>query len=303
LTELQTFVDDHEHALAHQAEEVVGRASKYDLLMCEKKVDKFVLKEKVDEDMKTLREMMAWQCRAMQQVNGKNYLPSGPAQQGTVDGTDEARGDAATLPEHLKGLGVSEILGLFHHQLERLAQGTLGLSHLVFKGICQPAMPREDRQLREAELVHHLSCILHWIRDRKSPLAWDPVKLTTLVMASSVTMDWDRRRTSLKEISSPFLVPDSKRPPSSEQDEPRDRNSTSAEKARPTESPLPCFAINNQAAARQVVTPRKSSRGTVHHAEQYSRPASSRASTRASPTPTRPFRMRCKGASVTAGVE
>jgi len=307
LTDLQTLVDDHEHALTHQAEEIVGRASKYDLLMCEKKVETCALKERVEQDMKTLREFTAWQGRIIQQVNGKNYLPSrrlsvSAAKEGTSDETDDVYEDdtgCASLPEHLKGLSMSEILGLFHYQLERLAQGTLGLSHLVFKGICQPAMPREDRQLREAELVHHLSCILHWIRDRKAPLAWDPSKLTTLVMASSVPMDWDRRRTNLKEMNSPSPSPASIRVRSRGQDEPHDSIETAlSEKNYPIETALPSFAINNQAAARQVAASRKTSRTTTPYPEEHPRPASSLASTRPSTTTPRPFRKRCTGVPV-----
>jgi len=218
LLTFQTLLEDHEHALQHQAEELLNRATTYDLMLVERRIDDCALREKVESDMKELQALVQWHSMKLERLSMQGGFGGGRKQRSSLN-TQEGEGNAGQSEdgEHSQantrppsammfadvrfgGMNPTELLALLREQLERLAQGVLGLSHQVFRGVCQPASSREERQLREAELIHHLSCIVDWITHKRAPADWDKVKFTSLVMGPSVPDDSDRRRTPLHAL-------------------------------------------------------------------------------------------------------
>merc|ERR1719191_1463185 len=58
---VQETIDDHEHCLRHHAEELENRATKYDLLVQQNRIDRCPLKEDVDEEFSELKQVVEWQ--------------------------------------------------------------------------------------------------------------------------------------------------------------------------------------------------------------------------------------------------
>lgn len=247
MLEFQNIIEDHEHALQHQAEEMLNRTTKYDLMLCERRIDDCALREKVDADISELRGMTQWQSVKLEKLGvhqsfggrRKAFLVGGAPGAGSKQsagegpsggdgGASEAEAGASaskedsqqaedslqetsrvSSPYHAsrfhdtrfdQGMSPTELIGLLREQLERLAQGVLGVSHMVFHGVSQPVSTREERQLREAEMMHHLSCIVDWVAHKKAPADWDKVKFTSLVMSTSVPKDTERRRSPLHAV-------------------------------------------------------------------------------------------------------
>jgi len=213
LVEYQTILEDHEHALQHQAEELLNRSTKYDLMLCERRIDDCALREKVDGEVKDLQNMARWQSAKLEKLclhigfsgrrraAGENEAGDGFGEEGPEVSQMDSLRQSTSLFVDSRGTGATELVGMLREQLERVAQGILGLSHLVFRGVSLPTASREDRQLREAEMIHHLSCIVDWITHKKAPADWDTVKFTSLVMSLSVPSDFDRRRSALLSVS------------------------------------------------------------------------------------------------------
>lgn len=61
LGELQILIEDHEHALQHQAEEIQNRATKYDVAICTQRVELCAPKERVDSELAYLKSQVQWQ--------------------------------------------------------------------------------------------------------------------------------------------------------------------------------------------------------------------------------------------------
>lgn len=73
----------------------------------------------------------------------------------------------------------TELISVIRMQLEGLSHGLLGLAQLAVRAV-GAGLPRAARADREAELLHHLTCLVQWIMHRRAPLSWNPEKLATL---------------------------------------------------------------------------------------------------------------------------
>eukprot|EP00931_Biecheleriopsis_adriatica_P035705 TRINITY_DN20574_c0_g1_i1.p1 TRINITY_DN20574_c0_g1~~TRINITY_DN20574_c0_g1_i1.p1 ORF type:complete len:889 (-),score=177.54 TRINITY_DN20574_c0_g1_i1:128-2794(-) len=60
ISEFQVILEDHEHALHHQAEEMLNRATKYDFAMHDEKIGKCASKDKTEAELKELRQITTW---------------------------------------------------------------------------------------------------------------------------------------------------------------------------------------------------------------------------------------------------
>jgi len=58
--EFQVLLEDHEHALQHHAEELMNRSTKYDLVVCQQRLDQCATRHKVDKDFKELQTRVEW---------------------------------------------------------------------------------------------------------------------------------------------------------------------------------------------------------------------------------------------------
>lgn len=65
LIDLQDITNDHEHCLQHHAEEIGTRATKYDLVVCQQRIDRCAVKERVDAQHEELQKMLEWQTAKM----------------------------------------------------------------------------------------------------------------------------------------------------------------------------------------------------------------------------------------------
>jgi len=65
LMDLQDISTDHEHCLQHQAEEIGTRATKYDLVVCQQRIDKCALKDRVEGEYDELKKQLEWQLQKM----------------------------------------------------------------------------------------------------------------------------------------------------------------------------------------------------------------------------------------------
>eukprot|EP00928_Gymnodinium_smaydae_P010818 TRINITY_DN14075_c1_g1_i1.p1 TRINITY_DN14075_c1_g1~~TRINITY_DN14075_c1_g1_i1.p1 ORF type:complete len:1030 (+),score=252.41 TRINITY_DN14075_c1_g1_i1:123-3212(+) len=68
LTEFQEILEDHEHTLQHQAEELLNRATKYDLIVNEQRLDQCAIKERVDHDISDIQGMIRWMTVKLEDV-------------------------------------------------------------------------------------------------------------------------------------------------------------------------------------------------------------------------------------------
>eukprot|EP00930_Biecheleria_cincta_P032571 TRINITY_DN22598_c0_g1_i1.p1 TRINITY_DN22598_c0_g1~~TRINITY_DN22598_c0_g1_i1.p1 ORF type:complete len:900 (+),score=188.39 TRINITY_DN22598_c0_g1_i1:94-2793(+) len=60
VTEFQVILEDHEHALQHSAEEILNRATKYEVAICVERLDKCALRDKVEADIQDIRHTLSW---------------------------------------------------------------------------------------------------------------------------------------------------------------------------------------------------------------------------------------------------
>lgn len=74
LSEFQVILQDHEHALQHAAEEILHRGTKYDIAVLTDRVDKCALKDKIDGDVKEIREQLSWQSTKIESMQFHNGL-------------------------------------------------------------------------------------------------------------------------------------------------------------------------------------------------------------------------------------
>lgn len=74
LSEFQVILQDHEHALQHAAEEILHRGTKYDIAVLTDRVDKCALKDKMDGDVKEIREQLSWQSTKIESMQFQNGL-------------------------------------------------------------------------------------------------------------------------------------------------------------------------------------------------------------------------------------
>jgi len=257
VSEFQHILQDHEHALQHQAEELLNRSTKYDLLVCSQRVDKCAVKDKVEQDVLDLDQKVTWITTKMDQLSFSMSFGGdmGSGEPGTAaprapppgsQSADQAEAPAtavATVPEVAgtagdAGLAVApaspavvvaaaaappreeqpkephspktpavhhfagaisatgtENWGLVHQQLESMAQALLGLGNAMLRSSMK-GVTHEVRLEREAELMHHLECLLHWIMHRMAPASWDPVQLTTLALRSMKAVEDSDFKTS-----------------------------------------------------------------------------------------------------------
>merc|ERR1719161_2906605 len=93
---VQETIDDHEHCLRHHAEELENRATKYDLLVQQNRIDRCPLKEEIDEEFSELKQVVEWQTdkienfaltTAMMGGGGK-----GSKRKSVAEGTDAEKG-------------------------------------------------------------------------------------------------------------------------------------------------------------------------------------------------------------------
>eukprot|EP00929_Paragymnodinium_shiwhaense_P010806 TRINITY_DN11577_c0_g1_i1.p1 TRINITY_DN11577_c0_g1~~TRINITY_DN11577_c0_g1_i1.p1 ORF type:complete len:861 (-),score=254.97 TRINITY_DN11577_c0_g1_i1:158-2740(-) len=78
LNEFQVLLEDHEHALHHQAEEVLNRATKYDLVVNVQRLDKCAMQDKVDMEIKELQQTLQWQTSKLETLEYNNrFRPGG----------------------------------------------------------------------------------------------------------------------------------------------------------------------------------------------------------------------------------
>eukprot|EP00933_Yihiella_yeosuensis_P002940 TRINITY_DN10515_c2_g1_i1.p1 TRINITY_DN10515_c2_g1~~TRINITY_DN10515_c2_g1_i1.p1 ORF type:complete len:979 (+),score=199.68 TRINITY_DN10515_c2_g1_i1:172-3108(+) len=72
LCEFQPILEDHEHALQHQAEEILNRSTKYDVAQCREKLETCALKDKVEKDLKDLAHTVSWQGTKLETLQYSN---------------------------------------------------------------------------------------------------------------------------------------------------------------------------------------------------------------------------------------
>mmetsp|Transcript_122380 Transcript_122380/g.391547 ORF Transcript_122380/g.391547 Transcript_122380/m.391547 type:complete len:810 (-) Transcript_122380:69-2498(-) len=284
VAEFQILLEDHEHALQHHAEELLNRSTKYDLVVCQQRIDHCAIKDKVDKDFKELQETVMWQSSQLEVLGyGKSFggglgggLGGGQAvytssRSGTMDlsqfvaaqqqqssraaiaqdfatgslqedlredslGSLEeqiaaaaaataaleeasASGAGATvlaalafaegqasarlsssprpgtslgsvmfgarpppeMPVDGAGQAQTEVYSLLRMQMETMAQALLALGRLTRReSPC--GLTREQRKHAETELLEHMSCLLHWITNRRAPFSWDSGRLASLAL-------------------------------------------------------------------------------------------------------------------------
>lgn len=93
--EFQIILQDHEHALQHHAEELLNRSTKYDLVVCQQRIDACAIKDKVDKDLKELQSTVEWQSSQLEILG---YGKSFGATQNTSVSVASISGSSTALP-------------------------------------------------------------------------------------------------------------------------------------------------------------------------------------------------------------
>merc|ERR1711920_937359 len=65
---------------------------------------------------------------------------------------------------------------LLRHQLEALAMGLVGLSHLTLKD-ARLGTSRKARLQQDSEFLEEVQSLRHWISNRAAPAGWDPARI------------------------------------------------------------------------------------------------------------------------------
>lgn len=197
---VQETIDDHEHCLRHHAEELENRATKYDLLVQQNRIDRCPLKEDVDEEFSELKQVVEWQTdkienfaltTAMMGGGGGGKKRKSVAKRKSVTDNGEAGGEAVQKDAakedsdenddegNEEGGGDFGNVFLLGSQLESLALCTVGLAHSTLR---EPKLgeSRQDRLQRDKELLDLLGATRHWITHKTAPGGWDPTKLLSV---------------------------------------------------------------------------------------------------------------------------
>lgn len=77
VTEFQVILEDHEHALQHQAEEILNRCTKYEVAVCGERLDRCALREKVEADIQDLRTTLSWTSTRVEAMAYDNSFGGG----------------------------------------------------------------------------------------------------------------------------------------------------------------------------------------------------------------------------------
>mmetsp|Transcript_60287 Transcript_60287/g.168384 ORF Transcript_60287/g.168384 Transcript_60287/m.168384 type:complete len:757 (+) Transcript_60287:103-2373(+) len=196
LSELQEILEDHEHALEHQAEELLNRATKYDLVVNTHRIDHCASKEKVESEIKELvnttprttspssnygsvspETLLRSLEDGKSDVSGKQGQLGIPHSVASTPSTQH-RGSTSELLPSSTGLA-TDYHSMLRQQLERLAEASVLFAHYA---IIDKTGTRESRLEREHDVLHHLSSVLYWIQTRNTPSDWEPMRLTTLAL-------------------------------------------------------------------------------------------------------------------------
>lgn len=185
LAKIQATLTDHEHCLTHHAEELENRGTKYELLICQNRIDKCVAKEKYEFDTDETRRILDWQTTKIE-AYGMNALKGKKNKKFVDDPTGEAKENQRKSKSEGEGDEEEDDqppLQILHKQLECLAMGVIGLSSLVL--LKDPGATGASRQKRlemENDLLGHLKSVRHWITHRTAPGGWDPKTMQTLAL-------------------------------------------------------------------------------------------------------------------------
>eukprot|EP00439_Symbiodinium_sp_Y106_P044203 s1681_g5.t1 len=77
VSEFQVILQDHEHALQHAAEEILHRGTKYDVAVLTERVDRCAGKDKMEGDLKEIRDTLTWQSTKIESMQFQNGLGGG----------------------------------------------------------------------------------------------------------------------------------------------------------------------------------------------------------------------------------
>lgn len=108
LSEFQVILQDHEHALQHAAEEILHRGTKYDIAVLTDRVDRCASKEKMDGDLKEIREQLSWQStkiESMQFQHGLSLQRSSSRRPGHLRSTSRALSRSSSVASDHMGMG------------------------------------------------------------------------------------------------------------------------------------------------------------------------------------------------------
>jgi chromosome segregation ATPase len=235
-TKVQETIDDHEHCLRHHAEELENRATKYDLLVQQNRIDRCCLKEEIDEEFSELKQVVEWQTdkienfaltTAMMGGGGKSgkrksvaaskrisAAASPSPTDGEKDGEKSASMRKVESPSTETQIDEGEddegdelgIVFLVRSQLESLALGVVGLAHSTLR---EPNLgeSRQQRLMREKELLELLGATRHWITHKTAPGGWDPGKLLSVGLQCAHPVE-NGPRANLPQIPKSLMQPD-----------------------------------------------------------------------------------------------
>lgn len=182
MCEHSEMLRDHEHVLQHHAEEMGTRASKFELVLSQQRVDRCATQERVDSEVKDLHRLL----RSRATVGTSEHSTSGHG------GAESPFEVSASLTEplgppgssgicHLRQGGRSDHYTFLQQQLECLATGTLCLAYVALR-FPVLGLSREARRNRECEMAGQLKNLMLWIAHRELPKGWDPTWLTSLAV-------------------------------------------------------------------------------------------------------------------------
>lgn len=155
------FIEDLEHTLQHQAEELEGRATKWDVAVIRRSQEECATWEHVQNTVEPLRESV--------DLHSQKLEESGLLKTSTSE--------ASEVPTH-------DPIGLVQDQVRSISEGLLGLSMLALKPPCLKTSRLLTKD-QEMKIIEHLRSIFHWVKDRQVPNGWDPMDLTTVALEAS----------------------------------------------------------------------------------------------------------------------
>lgn len=217
-TRVQETIDDHEHCLRHHAEELENRATKYDLLVQQNRVDRCCLKDEIDEEFSELKQVVEWQTDKIENFALTTAMMGGGGgkkkRKSVAEGTDAEKGGATKESQKLsddededEGGDDLGIVFLVRSQLESLALGVVGLAHATLRN---PTLgeSRQGRLEREKELLDLLGATRHWITHKTAPGGWDPGRLISMGLQCAHPVE-NGPRANLPQIPKSALQSDS----------------------------------------------------------------------------------------------
>eukprot|EP00811_Abedinium_folium_P019841 NODE_2880_length_2127_cov_8.739500.p1 GENE.NODE_2880_length_2127_cov_8.739500~~NODE_2880_length_2127_cov_8.739500.p1 ORF type:complete len:629 (+),score=196.11 NODE_2880_length_2127_cov_8.739500:100-1986(+) len=123
-TNLHDTINDHEHCLAHHAEEIENRGTKYDLLMVQGQIDKSTTKDELDREIRELKNLLSWQSGKIETFALGSSMPRPKAKRlrtprkSTKSNASSTVGGSGTDPDSNNGLG-TEPAGDAEHSTAR----------------------------------------------------------------------------------------------------------------------------------------------------------------------------------------